>query len=200
MMTDWLCLEFTKTVGWESRDRPDDRLQAYDNLVSWGLEHRCIDELGARELLNEAAARPEDAARVVNRAIALRALVYRIFRTIGDGEVPRAAELEALNGHVRDALARRRIEQHDGSYVWGWRWEGDRLDLILNMVVVSAADLLTSAEAGRVRHCEGDGCGWLFIDGSRNQSRRWCDMSDCGNRAKAERFRRRRKRVQKRRR
>ena len=64
MKTEWLCLEFTKTVGWESRDTPDDRLQRYDDLVSWALEHGCIDELGARELLNEAAARPERSVAV----------------------------------------------------------------------------------------------------------------------------------------
>jgi len=47
-----------------------------------------------------------------------------------------------------------------------------------------------------VRICEAtatDGCGWLFLDETRNRSRRWCSMKDCGNRAKARRHYRRRR-------
>jgi predicted RNA-binding Zn ribbon-like protein len=44
----------------------------------------------------------------------------------------------------------------------------------------------------RVRQCGGENCGWLFLDTSRNRSRQWCDMRDCGNLAKVRRFRQRR--------
>jgi predicted RNA-binding Zn ribbon-like protein len=47
-----------------------------------------------------------------------------------------------------------------------------------------------------VRECSGDTCGWLFVDTSRNHSRRWCDMEDCGNRAKARRHYLRRKQLE----
>jgi len=50
--------------------------------------------------------------------------------------------------------------------------------------------LLTSSQRlNQVRQCRGDNCGWLFVDGSKNHSRRWCDMRDCGNRAKVRRHR-----------
>ncbi len=51
----------------------------------------------------------------------------------------------------------------------------------------SAADLLTTAELALVGECAGEGCSWLFLDTSRNRSRLWCSMEDCGNRAKARR-------------
>ena len=55
-------------------------------------------------------------------------------------------------------------------------------------VVQSAVDLMTSPELDRVGQCADDrGCGWLFVDTTKNRSRRWCDMRDCGNRAKARR-------------
>ncbi|MCL4370559.1 MAG: CGNR zinc finger domain-containing protein [Chloroflexi bacterium] len=54
-------------------------------------------------------------------------------------------------------------------------------------VARSAGELLTSSELGRVRKCAGYPCGRLFLDTSRNQSRRWCDMKSCGNLAKARR-------------
>lgn len=41
----------------------------------------------------------------------------------------------------------------------------------------------------RFKACRGDDCRWVFVDSSRNASRRWCAMADCGNRAKAAAFR-----------
>src|SRR5207249_84080 len=55
-------------------------------------------------------------------------------------------------------------------------------------IVRSAVDLLTSGERDRVKECASATCEWVFLDRSKNHSRRWCDMSDCGNRAKARRF------------
>ena len=61
------------------------------------------------------------------------------------------------------------------------------MDLFLDPIIKSAADLLVSPELKRVKQCADDACGWLFMDKSRNNSRRWCSMKDCGNRAKAHR-------------
>lgn len=58
-------------------------------------------------------------------------------------------------------------------------------------VARSAAELLTSPDAQRVRECALRSCSWLFVDRSRNRRRRWCDMKTCGNRAKARRHYRR---------
>jgi predicted RNA-binding Zn ribbon-like protein len=79
------------------------------------------------------------------------------------------------------------VRTNDG-YNWDSRGEMAKLDWILNPLIRSAADLLVSDELKRVKKCGDPACGWLFLDTSRNNSRRWCDMSDCGNRAKACRF------------
>jgi predicted RNA-binding Zn ribbon-like protein len=60
-------------------------------------------------------------------------------------------------------------------------------------IVDAAADLLVRGEPERIKTCGSATCGWLFLDLSRNRSRRWCDMKDCGNRAKARRHYARRK-------
>jgi predicted RNA-binding Zn ribbon-like protein len=60
-------------------------------------------------------------------------------------------------------------------------------------VAQSVEDLLTSAELIAVRECAAPDCGRLFVDTSRNRTRRWCDMRSCGNRAKVRRFYSRRK-------
>jgi predicted RNA-binding Zn ribbon-like protein len=66
------------------------------------------------------------------------------------------------------------------------------LDDALWAVARSAADLLISETTlAHLRECAAETCGWLFLDRSKNGSRRWCDMKVCGNRAKVRRFRRR---------
>ena len=70
---------------------------------------------------------------------------------------------------------------------WTYTFEERKLDQMLWPIIRSAAELLTSDKLDRVCECPGENCGWLFIDMSRNRSRRWCDMKDCGNRAKARR-------------
>ena len=84
-------------------------------------------------------------------------------------------------------MARSQLVAVEGGYTWVWDEGGRALDSMLWPVARSAADLLTSGELQAVRQCAGRACGWLFLDTSRNRTRRWCDMSVCGNRAKARR-------------
>ena len=81
----------------------------------------------------------------------------------------------------------------EGTYQWQMPAGKIDLDGILWRILWEAADLLTSDRLAQVKLCAGEDCGWLFLDASRNQSRRWCSMSDCGNRAKAKRYYRRHK-------
>jgi predicted RNA-binding Zn ribbon-like protein len=53
--------------------------------------------------------------------------------------------------------------------------------------------LLESDEVPRVKLCGKPTCRWLLVDRSRNHGRRWYEMSDCGNTAKARRFRERKR-------
>jgi predicted RNA-binding Zn ribbon-like protein len=81
-----------------------------------------------------------------------------------------------------------RVIRNESGFTWGWDKQSDALDRMLWPVARSAADLLTSDHLNRVHQCGGKDCTWLFVDTSRNHSRQWCDMGDCGNRAKARRF------------
>jgi predicted RNA-binding Zn ribbon-like protein len=194
MKTDWTCIEFTRTVGWEERDREDDELKGYDALVDWAKRRGLLEAADAQALRRRAAAHPRVAARVLRRAIELRALVYRILSAIGVGETPASADLKRLNELLPEAQHRLGIVRTAEGYAWDWLLEGELpLSCVLWPILRSAAELLTSDVLDRVKLCDADDCGWLFIDASRNRSRRWCDMSDCGNRAKVRRFRERRR-------
>ncbi|MET8278524.1 CGNR zinc finger domain-containing protein [Micromonospora sp. NPDC005174] len=67
--------------------------------------------------------------------------------------------------------------------------------VVPDRIAEAALDLMLTADLTRVHRCpvrEG-GCGWLFLDQSRNGSRRWCRMADCGNTVKARRLTERRR-------
>jgi predicted RNA-binding Zn ribbon-like protein len=74
-----------------------------------------------------------------------------------------------------------------GGYALSWP-DSAELDRMLWPLATSALSLLLSEEVGRIKECAADDCHWLFLDSSRNQSRRWCDMKACGNRAKARHY------------
>lgn len=193
MKTDWICLELTRTTGWEERDREDDELTSYGALVNWAERNEVLDATPADGLRRRADAHPLAAERILRRAVELRALVYRIFSAIGAGETPASSDLEGLNERLPEANRRLGIVRGADGYVWDWMDDDDLpLGRVLWPILRSAGELLTSDELDRLKLCDADDCGWLFIDASRNRSRRWCDMSECGNRAKVRRFRERR--------
>jgi len=80
------------------------------------------------------------------------------------------------------------IKLLDYGYAWDTNGDKSRLDWILNPVIRSAAEVLVSDDLQNIKSCADPACGWLFLDVSRNKRRRWCDIQDCGNRAKASHF------------
>ncbi len=182
-----LCLDFANTISNRLSDEPHEWLDTFSNLVAWGRLMGVLSDEVARSLLQEAATQPEETGRILKLAIELRETIYRIFSATASGCPPAAADLDALNATLARALPHLRIVPEADAYAWNWAGEEDALDSMLWPVARSAGDLLTSDELKRVGECQGDGCGWLFLDMSRNRSRRWCDMGDCGNRAKARR-------------
>src|SRR5207302_8625031 len=124
-------------------------------------------------------------------AVQLREAPYRIFKSAAEGRRPRSADLDTVSKELRVARARERLAHTGGAFAWTWQDGKTTLDRMLWPVTLSAADLLTSGDLSRVRQCSGHECGWMFLDTSRNRSRHWCDMKDCGNREKVSRFRQR---------
>ncbi len=109
------------------------------------------------------------------------------------GELPE--ELDRLNTLLAEVPAQVRPDTTGPTFAWGWPSGANDLGGMLWPVVWSAGQLLTSPDVARVKTCANDRCGWLFLDASRKHNRKWCEMGVCGNRAKARRFYRRRKRL-----
>jgi predicted RNA-binding Zn ribbon-like protein len=188
-----LCLDFINTVGGRARTSNvlRDKLRHYGNLLDWSRSAGVINQSQARSLNRLAGSRRHDAQATLARAVLLRESLYRLFKAAIEGRRPRPSDLNTLSAELLVARAHQRLAHAAGAFSWAWDDADPALDRILWPISLSAADLLTSPDRLRLRHCEGTDCGWMFLDSSRNRSRHWCDMKDCGNRAKVRRFRKR---------
>lgn len=187
-LTGQVSLDLVNTVDWRASSEPKELLNSYSDLVRWGRHTGLLKEREARGLAIEAAKHPKKASAVLKRALALRETLFRIFSAITDGRQAEATDIESLNLSLSDALSRLRLRPAKEGYQWEWTGGGDAdLERVLWPVVRAAGELLTSEELTLLRQCPGDGCAWLFLDTSRNKSRRWCTMEVCGNRSKARR-------------
>ena len=120
----------------------------------------------------------------------LREALYRIFKSVRQRPAATESDVDVLRNELSIAKSHQRLLRAGPGFVWAWDYLENAPDSSLWRVSISAADLLTSADLQKLRQCSGDECGWMFLDTSRNRTRRWCDMKDCGNRAKVRRFRR----------
>lgn len=183
-----LCLDFANTVDGHTSDHPHEWLTNYHELVAWSEHAQVLSADEAGRLLAAAAERPAEAHAVWERAIVLREAIFRIFQSVAAEHVPTEDDLIILNAALREAMAHARLRATASGFTWDWHYDSESLDCMLWPITRSAAELLTSPELARVRSCPGTGgCGWLFLDTSKNGRRRWCSMESCGNRAKARR-------------
>lgn len=183
-----LALDFANT--WSDRGRPEtDQLLDYDDLVDFLVQADLVQSAAERSLRRRAAVEARRARGALERARSLRENLARLFMARAVRRPFDPEDLTALNRALRDAAAHQVLEARGDTVAWAWRDDtrAARLDAPLRPVVRSAAELLTSPDLDRIRVCDGTGCTWLFLDRSRNRSRRWCSMESCGNRAKVRR-------------
>jgi predicted RNA-binding Zn ribbon-like protein len=189
LKTGQLSLDFANTVDWHNAPEPGERLNQYSDLVAWARQVGLLNESQARTVLVSAQHNPLAADAVLRRAITLREAIFHLLEAHVHGKAPRPADLAALNQELAASLKTAKLQTAEAGYGLAWENLGQALDGMLRPVAYSAAELLTTPELlERVGQCADDrGCGWLFLDLTKNHSRRWCDMRDCGNRAKARR-------------
>ncbi len=181
-----LALDFANTLAWRG-STPEESLHGLADVVQWCAASGAVVAGGVEELGAWARANPARAVRIFGEAIAIREAVYRIFHAAASGARPAEGDVAALSRALALAPARAALERSGAGF--GWRLAPLRpaAPALLAPVLWAAGDLLTGAELGRVRECANSRCLWLFLDDSKNGTRRWCSMQSCGNRAKAHR-------------
>jgi len=182
-------LEYTNTVSNHASQHPTEKLLAYEHLLGLAARVGLLGPERVEGLKRRARRQPGEAGAVLAQAIVLREALYRIFVAVTKKISPANSDLAILNRALRSAMNGAQLRQRAGRFDLEWNVDETALDAPLRLFALAGAALLTSENSGRVGQCADDeGCGWLFVDTTKNHSRRWCDINDCGNRAKQRRF------------
>jgi len=185
-------LEFTNTVSNHASEHPGETLFDYTDLISWMKTVGLLEEEQAKGLARKGVAQPDASMAVFAKSLELRESIYRIFVAETKGKSPAESDLALLNSVLAQLTSGAQIGQASGRFVWQWNFDENAFEAPLSILALSAVDLLTSENVKWVGQCaDEEGCGWLFVDTSKNHSRRWCDINDCGNRAKQRRYQQR---------
>ena len=187
-----LCLDFTNTVHHRYRPQDGDYFTGVADVLQWAQDSDLIG-LERRDAYHaELRKDSETADRFLEEVISLRESLFELFTSPAAEREIAARDLAVLNRALTEGAAWRRLVWADPHPIWQWSTENPWC--IPWRLAWSASELLCSPMLARVKECPPpDGCGWLFLYRSKNRSRRWCSMRDCGNAAKAKRHYRRKK-------
>ena len=177
-----VCLDFANTMDWRTSDEPQELIPDYAALLSWSKARRTLAAKTVAKLQAQAALAADAAAAVMDEARALRADIWKAAEALCRGE---HVHLAPLNRMLETAPAQPRLIGEGAGYVHDLR--GAVLEEVLWPVLWSLTALLSSDDAGRLGCCQGQGCGWFFVDESPNRTRVWCSSEICGNRERAKR-------------
>ncbi len=182
-------LDFTNTVDWRGTGRDHDWLNDYFDLLAWSQRTGFLSAQEIGELAARAAAHPRQAAAALEQARELREATAALLHAALEGRPPAPEPLRLFNRHLGRALSQAVLQPGtERTYRLELAAGGNALEDVAQRLAKQAADLLTAFDPARLKICGNPGCGWMFLDGTRNASRRWCDMAACGNRVKARRF------------
>jgi predicted RNA-binding Zn ribbon-like protein len=184
-------LDLINTVDWTSRGLEHERLESFEQLTRWAEGAGVIDAAAGRRLRRVGEARPRLAAAALALAREARGTLQELFGAVARGDSA-APELARFNRLLHEGLGGLEVAQTtgtEGSYRWRWRGEESDPRALVWRVLWAAASLLRSNEVEKVRVCDSEDCGWMFVDRSRNGFRRWCQMRTCGTMEKTRRRR-----------
>ena len=182
-----LCLDFLNTVN--SRVNPEhDYFVQYSDVVGWAEKIRILSPVQSHKIKKQASRNEEGAESALLAARTLRDLLYRLFSRAAKGSEPDKKDMEMLIVFYGESISRGQFIKEGTHYQTTWKLD-EALDAILWPIIHSAGKLLGSEDLDHVKECPG--CGWLFLDTSKNQSRRWCSMNTCGARDKMRRYHKR---------
>jgi predicted RNA-binding Zn ribbon-like protein len=171
-------LDLVNTLDWRFREKgAEELLKSPSDLLEFAEQSRLH------------ATRPS--ARTLQRILQLREVLAEILYARVDGRRPDRRSLKALQEFIRDACLQQQVRWKAGRLAMDL--PGDDPDLVLWSLALSASDLMLTDAIESVRACDNSECRWLFLDTSKNHTRRWCEMKICGNRMKARRFKAQRK-------
>ncbi|AGB23987.1 conserved protein containing a Zn-ribbon-like motif, possibly RNA-binding [Mycobacterium sp. JS623] len=173
-------IDLVNTVAWRGDDaRRIDNLVDYSDVVAWCRHAGVVSATEASDVMRAARSDKDSAERAVARAKRLREALHALWTDGG------SAALATIGVEYRTAVQHRELRPVDGRVAWMDRTRS--VFTPVDRLAVAAVDLITEIRCDRVKACDDAACGWLFLDSSHRQNRRWCSAADCGNRDRARR-------------
>lgn len=172
-----LALDFCNTAGEHLSERPDELLRDWESFLRWATQVGLIGPESYFEVLRH----PEP----LDEVIQLREAIYRVGLAVAGARQISKRDVEFIRERVNAPRPEIEFRDHVG------RWRPTPSHACKQLCAVLGAEALSlfcSPKSARIGICDGGNCGWLFLDESRGKRRRWCDMNDCGSRAKARRY------------
>jgi predicted RNA-binding Zn ribbon-like protein len=183
LLAEHPALDFVNTLDWRFREEgAEELLNSYADLVGFAEQSKLLSAAQARRLSRAAG------TRTLGAAVDLRETLAEVFYACVDGHSPQPAALAKLERFFGAARSRQKFSWHKPLMTWSLPETEKSAELPLWLLSLSASELMTSDAMRLVHACDNPECRWLFLDTSRNHTRRWCDMKVCGNRMKARRF------------
>jgi predicted RNA-binding Zn ribbon-like protein len=180
-------LDLVNTLDWRFRDEGTEELLAgYNDLLRFCAESGLFTPKQIRQILRGST--ESAAAEALVGCRELREAAAVILYAAVDDRTPAASQIKDLDRFFKEAREHQQLAWSGSRLVWEWPASETGAELPFWTLSLSTMRLLTSDDMSRVRACEKPDCRWLFLDASKNHTRRWCDMKICGNRMKARRF------------
>ena len=180
-------LDLVNTLDWRFRENSaEELLSSYDDLLRFSAESKTLTPRQIRQIVRTTT--DSAAADALVSCRELREAAAEIFYAVVDDRTPPASQIKIIERCFKEARARQRMVWSESRLHWDWPESECTPDLPFWILSLSTARLMLSDHMRFLRACEKPDCRWLFLDTSKNHTRRWCDMKICGNRMKARRF------------
>lgn len=187
-----LCCNFVNTVSSWKGEKKYDYLNCYEDFVAWCVKLK-VSDFGTLDLLQQlAATQPEETLAAFDRIKEIRGLLREfLLAIVHDNRDEQINLLPAINLLLLDAVSRQRLFYLEEKFTIGQVDEPGDLMTPVWKVVYSLAPLLTEQEITRIKECPN--CGWVFLDQTKNGTRKWCNPRYCGSADKMMRYHQRKK-------
>lgn len=182
-----LALDFCNTSSGRGVDTHVEHFREPQNVVDWAAHARVLPPDDAKWLSAAAAHDPALGRRLFGEALALREDIYVLGSEVAAGRPAPTDKIDSVTRMHSRCLAQARLTPFRDNFLWTWATRSAPVEAILGPISLSALTTLLQADLTRVKQCQGEKCGWLFFDATKNKLRRWCEMEVCGNRAKQKR-------------
>jgi len=184
-----LCLDFCNSGQGIRGARQEEWIPTFADLVDWLEAAGALTESQALRLRAGSAEAPQAARQLIERAIAFREALARVLLARTEGHAAASEDLRTIDAQYARTAPFARLAATPEGFAWSLDATASALDAALRPIVESAVGLLTSSKLARLRRCGSPTCYWLFLDETKNCSRRWCEMASCGNLMKVRRHR-----------